>query len=354
MAEAGPEGGSRGLSTPGALRAPETFAPDPSRDWFRMLGGLAFAVGALILFVRKAGGLGDGAEWAEFPLLLVVLVPCTLLYGLGVVGRTSGHPLQPWQSVLLVTGVLLVPLVLFQFLDTIGGNTGDSLNVAWIFAATAGLAAYASFNLGAAYQTFLGAVAAIVAWLAFWDKVLDDPSINTLRWLLIVIGVAYLAGALALRRREAPQAPELITGAGIAAVLVGILGAANVLAELAAGLFAPEFEGGGQSAFWDVFLLATSLALVAYGARVRARGPAYIGAIGLVVFILIIGVEVGAIADLEDPEGKLVGWPLILLLVGAAGLLAGLRPGRAGAPPPPGQPGEGPEATRGPEGPLAR
>ena len=328
-ADVTPTQASSGERAPGGPISAEGFAPDPTRDWLRMLGGVAFAVGALILFVRKSGGLGDGTEWAEFPLLLVLLVPCVALYGVGVAGRASGEPLQPWQSVLLVAGVLLVPLVLLQFVDTIGGSTGDSLNVAWIFAVTAALAAYASLNLGAAYQALLAALAVLIAWLSFWDKVLDDPSVNTFRWLLIVIGAGFLAGAIALRRQEARQARELITAAGIAAVLVGLLGAAEVLAELIGGLFAPDVGGGGggQSVVWDVFLLAASLALVGYGARVGARGPAYVGTFGLLVFVLIIGAEVGALADLEDREGKLVGWPLILLLGGAAALVAGLRPG---------------------------
>ena len=76
----------------------------------------------------------------------------------------------------------------------------------------------------------------------------------------------------------------------------------------------------------------------------RARGPAYVGFLGLLAFALFQGAEVNALLEGDEPDGSFVGWPLILLLVGAAGLAAG-APGRRpppaaargpGRPPPPG------------------
>ena len=80
----------------GRLTGDRAYAPDPLRDWLRMIGGLAFAVGALVLFIRKAGGVQSTADWAAFPLLLVLLVPVLLLYGLGVrAGRDATIGPQP-------------------------------------------------------------------------------------------------------------------------------------------------------------------------------------------------------------------------------------------------------------------
>jgi len=305
------------------LRGRQAYAPDPLRDWLRMLGGLAFAIGAVVLFLRKNGGAEEAADWAAFPLLLVVLVPCTLLYALGVQAARIQASGQPWQAVLLVAAVLLAPLVLFQFLDVVGGSADDSLNQAWIFAATAAFAGYAAFRLGASYQALLGSLALVYAWLALGDKVLDSPSTGAFRVLLILAAIALVAGSVLLRERDMPQAPELVTAAGISAVLAGLLGAFESASELAGGLLGGEVTGDGQSAFWDVVVLAVSLVLVGYGARVGARGPAYVGAVGLIAFTLLVGLELSGLIE-GDAEHRLVGWPLLLLLAGAAALAAGV------------------------------
>jgi len=320
------------------------------------VGGLAFAVGALVLFIRKAGGVQGTGDWAEFPLLLVLLVPLVLLYGLGV--RAGRHAAdagpQPWQAVLLLAGVLLSPFALFQLLEVLGGDPDNSLHSAWIFTAVAALAGYAAFALGAVYQTLVASLALSFAWLSIADAVLDEPSVGTFRVLLIIAAAALIAGSVVLRRRRMAQAPELITAAGIVAVVATLLGVFESLAAFSGGLLSGSVDGGGQSAFWDVALLLVSLALVGYGARVGARGPAYVGAIGLLAFTLIVGLELAGLLE-GDADGKLVGWPLLLLGGGAAALAAGLgltppgqgsgvrnepaptRPmeGAAAAPPPP-------------------
>lgn len=308
------------------LSGGRAYAPDPVRDWLRMVGGLAFAAGALVLFIRKSGGLQGSEDWAGFPLFLVLAVPVVLLYGLGLGAgreRIADQP-QPWQEVLLLTAVLLYPVALFQLVDTLGGDTDNTLHQIWIWGSMAALAGYAAFVLGSSYQALVASLALGLAWLALWDKVLGDPSASTFRVLLFIAAAAFIAGSLALRQRGRRQAPELITAAGILGVLGGLLGAFETIGELTGGLFGTvEDSGGGQSVFWDLVLLGVSLALVGYGARVGARGPAYVGALGLLAFALLVGLELGGLID-GDADGKLVGWPLLLLLGGGAALAAGL------------------------------
>jgi hypothetical protein len=318
-----------GAPPPPPSEAPRAAGPD--EDWLRILGGVTFAVGAVVLFIRKSGGAGGGSDWADFPLLLVVGIPCALLFWLGASGRT-GEELERWRSALMVVGVLLAPIAFTQLRDTLGLSEDSSFWTFMIFAGTAAMAAYASFVVGAAYQALLAALAGIVAWLSLWDWILSDPGINAFRVLLIVLGVAYVAWAAALRGSDAPQAPEIVTAAGIVAVTLGVIGVAEtgleaLLRSAVGGL--PE-GGEGQSFFWDLWLLVVSLALVAYGALARARGPAYVGFLGLVFFAVLVGVELGSIVEGDRPDGKLIGWPLILLLVGGGALAAGsvgTRPG---------------------------
>jgi hypothetical protein len=156
--------------------------------------------------------------------------------------------------------------------------------------------------------------------------------------------------AFALRDREAPQAPEFVTAAGIAGVSVGLIGVLAGAGEAFGAVFfgAAPTEGEGQSFIWDLWLLLIALGLVAYGAVVHARGPAYVGFIGLLAFAILQGAEVNALLEGDEPDASFVGWPLILLLVGAAGLAAGAagrRPPPAGARVPAGTPSPEPETT---------
>ena len=322
----------------------QAIQPDARGDWLRMLGGVLFALGAVVLFARK------GDDWAAFPLLIVVAVPCAVVFGLGALGALAGGEVARWHAVLMVTGVLLSVLAFGQLWDTVGVNTDTSGFGFLIFACVAGLAAFASFGVGAAYQALLAAVAGIGAWVFFFDMILDEPGATAFRWLMLLLCLVYAGLAFALRDREAPQAPELVTAAGIAAVSVGLIGvlagAGPVLGTLFFG--GTPAEGEGQSFIWDLWLLLASLGLVAYGAVARARGPAYVGFVGLLAFVILQGAEVSALIEGEEPDGSFVGWPLILLLVGAAGLAAGAvgrRPPPAGARVPAGTPPPEPEAT---------
>jgi hypothetical protein len=304
------------------------------RSGLRLIGGVLFAAGALIVYIRETN------NWDDVPLLLTLLIPCALLYGMGVAGGTAVGPL-PWQVTYLIFGVLLVPPVLFKFVDTVQGTPGDSLNVAWIFALTAGLAAVASFRLGARYAALLSGLSLLIAWLAVWDKILDNPSAKTNRWLLLAFAALLIVAAIALRQAWAAQSVELTTVVGVAMVLVGVLTVAIV-----AGRLIPRVGGrlGGNAApsvFWDLVLLLFSIALIAVAARVGGRGPGYTGALCLLIFIAIIGADVNAIVEGNSPSSDIGGWAIALLVVGGGAVIASLAmppddgPGRGGAGPGP-------------------
>ena len=322
----------------------QALQPDARGDWLRMLGGVLFALGATVLFVRKTD------DWAAFPLLLVVAVPCVVVFGLGAMAALATGEVARWHAVLMVAGVLLSLLAFGQLWDVVGVNTDSSGFGFLIFVCAAGLAAFAAFGVGAAYQALLAAVAGIGAWLFFFDMILDDPGATAFRWLLLVLCLVYAAVAFALRDRGAPQAPEFVTAAGIAAVSVGLIGVIAGAGEAFGALFfgAEPTEGEGQSFAWDVWLLLISLGLVAYGAVGHARGPAYVGFLGLLAFAILQGAEVNALLEGDEPDSSFLGWPLILLLIGAAGLAAGAigrRPPPAGARVPAGTPPPEPETT---------
>jgi hypothetical protein len=112
--------------------------------------------------------------------------------------------------------------------------------------------------------------------------------------------------------------------------------------------------------------LGSSVLLVAFAARFAVRGPGYIGAIGLTLFVILEGLDVDALVKAiregatSPPGGELIWWPLILLLVGLAAFIAsfgsagatiaGLRGGSgAPAPTPPPSAGETAVSPRPPD-----
>ena len=295
----------------------------PARDATRLIGGVTLAVAAVVLFVRKAD------EWDAFPLLLVLALPCALLYLLGT----------RWSPGLLVPAVLLTPLALLQFVDTIGGDASSSGNTAWVFALTAGLAAWCAVRARLPYGLLLAGLAWVVAWLSFWDQV-ADPSANGFRWLLVLVALLLAWIAFRVRPLAAGHATDLTTAAGLAAIGAGFLGVVGT----GVGALAATFAGTdvntdlAQHVEWDIFLLAVSLALVVLGGRWAVRGPVYVGAFGLLAFIGSVGAQVASLAEGDTPDHKFVGWPLVLLLAAAAALWIGFTGGSDEEPPADGLP----------------
>jgi hypothetical protein len=66
---------------------------------------------------------------------------------------------------------------------------------------------------------------------------------------------------------------------------------------------------------WLLALLLIGFALVGYGAVDRERGPAWLGALVLVAFAISAAVH-----------ASLLWWPVLLVALGAAAIVAGLRP----------------------------
>src|SRR4051812_36031513 len=310
----------------------EMLRPDDTRDELRKIGGLLIGLAALMIYIRKGPFLSTNNEqWAAFPMFLVLAIPAAYLYGGSILSRPQTGELRPWQAVHNVFGLILVPFALGQLIDVIGGSATAQLNVFWTFAATAALAYYAGARAGVRVQFLLGSIAMIVSWTALWNKILSDgigANWGIYRGLLGILAIGLLAGALYVWRTNpggddvaasatAPsgdlglwKASELVTGAGIAAVIACSLGitALGNLNPLSGST--PPIQ---TSTFWDIMLLLVSLGLVAIGSQIGTRGPVYVGGIGLLLFLVIAGFDLNS----EHPNPfKFGGWPWVLLIVG--------------------------------------
>jgi hypothetical protein len=313
----------------------ELLRPDDTRDALREIGGLLIGLAAAMIYIRKGPLLSTNNEqWAAFPMFLVLAIPAVYLYG-SILTRPQTGELRPWQAVHNVFGLIFVPLALGQFVDVIGGTPTAALNVFWIAAVTAGAAFYAGARAGVRVQFLLGSIAVIVSWTALWDKILSGgigAHWGIYRGLLGLLAIGLLAAALYVWRTNpggddigasatAPsgdlglwKASELVTGAGIAAVIGCALGITAIgnLNPLSGST--PPIQ---TSNFWDIMLLLVSLGLVAIGSQIGTRGPVYVGAVGLVLFLVIAGLDLNS----EQPNPfKFGGWPWVLLIVGVIAL----------------------------------
>ena len=302
------------------------FAPDEAKDALRKLAGLLLGLGLFMTFIRK-GTSGLGSAWGDWGLLASLAITFAFLYGVGMLGALSTGRLRSWEAVYLVFGVLVAPWLLLQFIEAIGGSPGASLNIVWVFAVTAGLAAAAALIAGLRYGLLLASLAVIVSWSALWDKILSDgigQHFGIYRGLLVILAALLLGAAFAVwrldEREGGGRASEIVTGAAASAVLAGSLSFPKVFA-----LDNPFFlvSGPDSSLLWEIVLLVVSLLAVGYGSRFAVRGPAYVGGIGLAVFLLLAGIDVND----ATPEGTIAGWPLILAIVGAVSFAISLVPG---------------------------
>ncbi len=314
------------------------FAPDDGRDALRTLAGLLLGLGFVMAWARKSGGLGEG--WGDWGLFFTLLIITAFLYGVGIAGRLGTPTARGWQSVYLVFALLLIPALLLQFIEAVNGNTAASLNIFWVFLVAAGAAFVATLIADVRYGLLLGSIYVIVSWSALWNKILSNGLIShygIYRGLLVIIGLLLLAGAVAVYRfdpfaRLRPgaaaatepdrwvRAQDMVTGAAIAGVAAGAL-TFGAFFNQSATIFVPPLPS--PSLLWDLVLLVASLLAVLWGATLGNRGTTYVGAIGLFIFLVDVGSEIG----IDDvPASTIVGWPLILALVGAALFLASLAP----------------------------
>ena len=306
----------------------DLLAPDDTRDALRKLGGLLFGLGMLMVAFRKE------SDYSDFVLFLIYLIPAAFLYGEGVFTDKFTGGTRSWQAVYSVFGLILVPFALGQFVVMLDGEF-SGWNTVWIFAVTAALAFYAGAVKGIRFQLLAGSILTIIAWSAFWNEVLSDGiarDFGIYRGLLGILSIILLAGALYLWRtapdarvagtvvndggdRGAWKASELLTGAGISAVLACSLGISSFAQFVTP--FGVDFTVVETAAHWDILLLLISLGLVGLGTTIGTRGPVYVGAIGLVLFLLIVGADLDG--DPPQPD-KLGVWPIVLVVLGLLGI----------------------------------
>jgi hypothetical protein len=286
----------------------DLLRPPPHRGPVIAAGGVALAVGVALTVLRLQHELPIGVD------ALLLLAPGALLFWLGAQAPNEQGEPPAYQSVLLATGL---PLLHGGLLVALGG-TLDALPPRWVLIVAslivAGLAVWPAFARNSAISLLIAALLA-----GFTIAVVAPETLR--RWLLLAYAAGLVLASLALREPARRHGEVLVDAAGLA---------------LATIAFENGIEPPDLSAFWELVLLAAGLGLVAFGALDRSPGPAYVGVLNLVLFI--VSASTGT---------TLYVWPLFLLAGGVILLAAGLRPRRPLPPEPdPYRAGEAPLAAR--------
>ncbi len=312
----------------------ELLRPPAHRGPLIAAGAVVLATGILLSQLRLEDPVGDGVH------LLYAALAAALIGGLGMQARAEPAGPAAYQSVLLVTGLVLLAVVLARLADVLGaGDAGYPAGaIVWTSLVFAAVAIVPALRARSAICGFLAALAAVVAVLNAVEWLFDPGTGTPFRALLAVMALGLVLLSLVLRGGRYRGSVLLVDLAGLLILalgvsFVGVLGLAGIVG--VAG-----FERDPTGTGWELILLVAACGLIAFGAVDRQPGPAVIGVAVLAVFVVLTVVT-------ADGSESLLYWPILLLLLGGGVMAAGLRPREALPPEPRAYPsGERPLASR--------
>jgi hypothetical protein len=310
----------------------DLLRPPPHRGPLIAAGAVVLATGLALAELRLTID-----QVSPVVRLLVVGSIAVLTLALGLQAPNEGGKPPAYQSVLLVTGLLLLYSQLLRLADVLGAELTDGFPVGeltWVSAVEAAVALFAGLRRNSAVCLLIAAISAAIMLLSGWEWIFETGTFTASRWLLLLTCVAFALVSLVLRAGRPRQAELMVDAAGLAILAIGLQGVISFAVDRLSLFEAPI--GPLLGGFWEFVVLAAGCGLVAYGAIERSPGPAWLGLANLVVFVVAAGVLT---------ERTLYWWPLILILIGGIAMAAGLRP-RQPLPPEP-------DAYRAGDAPLA-
>jgi hypothetical protein len=312
----------------------ELLRPPPHRGPLIAAGAVVLATGLALFELRLDDKLALGVHF------LVLGIPAGIVLGLGLQAPNEDGRPPAYQSVLLVTGLLLLFPALLRLSAALGAEDFSTDfpagELTWTALVTTGVALVAAVRRRSAICLFLAAVFGMLALLSGWEWAFENETFTASRWLLLLAATGLVLTSLALRAGAPRQAELLIDAAGVAILFIGLQGVWLTLfaaVALQAGAEQPTLPD-----FWELIVFGAGCGLLAYGAIDRVPGAAWLGLANLVVFVLDVGLEAGE---------AIYFWPIALILLGGIAMGAGLRPRRPLPPEPDAyRAGEQPVAAR--------
>jgi hypothetical protein len=309
----------------------DLLRPPPHRGPLIAAGAVVLAAGVAVFELRLDDTLALGVHF------LILALAAGIILALGLQAPNEDGRPPAYQSVLLVTGLLLLYGALLRLAFTLGAEDFFSDfpagELTWTSLVVAVTALYAAVFRRSAICLLVAAIAATIALLSAWDWAFEPETFGPSRWLLALDAAGLVLVALSLRASWPRHAELLIDAGGLAILFIGLQG---VWVTFFAAAGALPVERPVLPDFWELIVLGAGCGLVAFGAIDRSPGPAWLGFANLVVFVVATGV---------NQDEAIYFWPIALILLGAVAMAAGLRP-RQPLPPEP-------DAYRAGEQPLA-
>jgi len=294
-------------------------------------GAVVLATGVLLTQLRLEEPVGDGIH------LVCAALAAGLIGGLGSQGRSGGDPPEAYESVLLVTGLVLLAVAVVRLADVLGaGDAGYPAGaLVWGSLVFGAVALVPAVRARSAICGFLAALAGVVAVLNAVQWLFDPDTGTPFRVLLVVMALVLVLLSLVLRGGRYRGSVLLVDLAGLLVLALGL----SLVGLLGVFTFGRPF-GEGAGTAWEVVLLIAACGSIAFGAVDRQPGPAVIGVAILATFVVLA-------TTTSDGAETIVYWPILLLLLGGGVMAAGMRPRRPLPPEPAAYPsGERPLASR--------
>lgn len=309
----------------------ELVRPPAHRGPLIAAGAVLFTVGIALEEQRLDEVLPNGIH------VLIVAAAAATILGLGLQAPLEAGRPAAYQSVLLVCGLLLAEGALLELAHLLGADFGDLPAGAFVWTSLllCGAALYPAVRRNSAVCGMVAGIALGIAFLAAANWIFGADSQTVYRWLLLALALAFVLASLVLRRGSRRHAELMVVTAGLATLAIALLASVGALVGFFTGFGGSD--AGFLPGFWELIVLGAGCGLIAYGAVDRVPGAAWLGLAHLVAFIAAAG------AGADD---TLLWWPLILLLLGAGVMAAGLRPRRPLPPEPDGYSLERPLASR--------
>ncbi|MGH2949568.1 MAG: hypothetical protein ACRDPC_25480, partial [Solirubrobacteraceae bacterium] len=290
---------------------PDILRPPPHRGPLIAAGAVVLTTGLALLELRL--------ELAAAVHVLILGAVAALVLALGTQAPNEDGRPPAYQSVLLVTGLLLLYAALLRLADALGADfdTLPAGALVWTGVLQCAASLWIATQRRSAVCLLIAAIAGGIALLAAFDWIFDPGTFTASRWILLLIAIGLAVGSLALRAGAPRHAEMLVDGAGLAILAIGLQAVVGWLVGSLTLLGVPPDTPLPN--FWELVLVGAGCGLVAYGAVDRAPGPAWLGVANLAVFALLAG---------AGSDETLYWWPLLLILIGAGAMAAGLRPRR--------------------------